>query len=87
LGAGARLVGVNNRDLKTLEVSLDTALRLAPLIPKDVVAVAESGIRTGSDLRRLHQAGYQAFLVGEQLMAAADPAATLRALLAEPKAG
>jgi indole-3-glycerol phosphate synthase len=83
LGAGARVVGVNNRDLKTLAVSLDTALRLAPSIPDDVAAVAESGIRSSADLVRLREAGYDAFLVGERLMAAPDPGAELVRLLEE----
>ena len=67
-------MGVNNRNLKTLEVTLETALALAAGIPDEVVAVAESGIRSGADLRRLRDAGYDAFLVGEHLMAAPDPA-------------
>ncbi len=82
LAAGTRIVGVNNRDLKTLAVSLDTALALAPAIPDDVVAVAESGIRTGADLRRLQGAGFDAFLVGEHLMSAPDPGEALRDLIA-----
>ena len=82
LAAGARIVGVNNRDLKTLAVSLDTALALAPAIPDDVVAVAESGIRTGADLVRLRDAGFDAFLVGEHLMSAPDPGQALRELVA-----
>jgi indole-3-glycerol phosphate synthase len=82
LAAGARIVGVNNRDLKTLAVSLDTALALAPAIPDDVVAVAESGIRTGVDLVRLRDAGFDAFLVGEHLMSAPDPGQALRELVA-----
>jgi indole-3-glycerol phosphate synthase len=81
LAAGARLVGVNSRDLRTLAVSLDTALALAPAIPDDVVAVAESGIRSGADLRRLRDAGFDAFLVGEGLMAAPDPGEALQRLL------
>jgi indole-3-glycerol phosphate synthase len=81
--AGARVVGVNNRDLRTLAVSLETALALAPLIPDDVVALAESGIRTGDDVRRLRDAGYDAFLVGEHLMAAPDPGRALARLIAE----
>lgn len=81
LAAGSRLVGVNSRDLRTLAVSLDTALALAPAIPDDVVAVAESGIRSGADVRRLRDAGYDAFLVGESLMAAPDPGEALRRLL------
>jgi indole-3-glycerol phosphate synthase len=83
LGAGARVVGVNSRDLRTLAVSLDTAVGLAPAIPDDVVAVAESGIRTGSDIRRLRDSGFDAFLVGEHLMASPDPGSALRKLLEE----
>jgi indole-3-glycerol phosphate synthase len=81
LKAQARLVGVNNRDLKTLEVSLETALGLAPRIPDEVVAVAESGIKTGADLKRLRDAGFDAFLVGEHLMRAPDPGSALAALI------
>ncbi len=81
--AEARLVGVNNRNLKTLDVTLETALALASRIPDEVIAVAESGIRQGADVRRLRDAGYDAFLVGEHLMAAPDPAAALRTLIAE----
>jgi len=81
LEAGASVVGVNNRDLRTLEVRLETSLDLASDIPDGVVAVAESGLRTGSDLRRLRDAGFDAFLVGESLMASPDPGAALRALL------
>jgi indole-3-glycerol phosphate synthase len=83
LGAGARIVGVNNRNLKTLEVSLDTALSLAPAIPDDVVAVAESGIGTADDIRRLRESGFAGFLIGERLMTAPDPGAALRSLLEE----
>jgi indole-3-glycerol phosphate synthase len=83
LAAGARLVGVNNRDLKTLEVRLQTSLALAGRIPDDVTAVAESGIRTRADLRKLREAGYDACLVGEQLMSAPDPGEALRLLLEE----
>jgi indole-3-glycerol phosphate synthase len=81
LAAGARLVGVNNRDLRTLAVSLETSVRLADAIPDDVVAVAESGIRSGSDLKHLRDAGFDACLVGERLMSAPDPGAELRQLL------
>jgi indole-3-glycerol phosphate synthase len=83
LGAGATLVGVNNRDLRTLRVSLETALSLADRIPDEVTAVAESGIRSGADLRRLREAGFDACLVGEHLMSAPDPGAALRKLLEE----
>jgi len=81
LAAGARVVGVNNRDLRTLAVSLDTSLALAPRIPDDVVAVAESGIKSGPDLKRLRDAGFDACLVGEHLMSAPDPGGALRRLL------
>ena len=83
LGAGARIVGVNNRNLKTMEVSLDTAVSLGPAIPDGVVRVAESGIRTGEDVRRLREAGFDAFLVGERLMSAPEPGPALRALIEE----
>jgi indole-3-glycerol phosphate synthase len=81
LRAGAHLVGVNNRNLKTLGVSLEVSLSLAPAIPEEVVAVAESGLRTGSDLGALAQAGYDGFLIGESLMSTGDPGAALQALL------
>jgi len=80
-GSGARIIGVNNRDLRSFEVSLETSLRLAELMPAGVLRVAESGIHSGADVRRLKDAGYDAFLVGEHLMKAADPAAALRELL------
>jgi indole-3-glycerol phosphate synthase len=82
LDAGAAIVGVNNRDLTTFEVTLETSLRLAPRIPAGVLKVSESGIRSARDIERLREAGYQAFLVGEHLMKSADPAAAVRALLA-----
>lgn len=83
LDVGATLVGVNNRDLRTLEVTLETAFDLALLIPDDVVAVAESGIKTGEDIRRLREAGYDAFLIGEHLMRAPDPGEALQQLISE----
>jgi indole-3-glycerol phosphate synthase len=78
LDAGATLIGVNNRDLRSFEVSLDVSLNLARLMPKSVLAVAESGIRTADDIRRLRDAGYRGFLVGEHLMRSASPGAALR---------
>jgi indole-3-glycerol phosphate synthase len=81
LDAGAGIVGVNNRDLTTFEVTLETSLRLAQHIPSGVLKVSESGIRTARDIERLREAGYQAFLVGEHLMKSADPAEAVRALL------
>jgi indole-3-glycerol phosphate synthase len=86
LDAGGNLIGVNNRDLETFQVDLETALRLADLIPKNVVRVAESGINTGADVVRLRMAGYQAFLIGESLMKAASPGEALRKLIAETTA-
>ena len=80
LASGAAIVGVNNRNLHTFEVDLETSLRLAEKIPAGVVKVSESGIHSGADVRRLAAAGYEAFLVGEHLMKSADPAAALRAL-------
>ena len=80
LGGGARIIGVNNRDLSTFEVSLETSLRLAESIPAGIVRVSESGIRDAADISTLRSAGYNAFLVGEHLMTANDPAAALREL-------
>jgi indole-3-glycerol phosphate synthase len=80
LRAGSRLVGVNQRDLRTFEVDHDRACALAARIPPDVVAVAESGIRDAADARRLADAGYDAILVGEALVRARDPVTRLRGL-------
>lgn len=84
LDAGAQVVGVNNRNLQTLRVDIETSLRLAERIPPHVVKVAESGLRRPADLRRLRAAGYDAFLIGEHLMEAPDPGEALAALL-EPE--
>jgi indole-3-glycerol phosphate synthase len=75
---GARLVGVNQRDLVTFEVDHDRAERLAALIPDDVVRIAESGVRTKADAAALRAAGYDAVLVGESLVTAAEPASVIR---------
>ncbi len=81
IASGAEIIGVNNRDLHTFEVTLETSLRLAPKIPSGVVKVAESGIDSHEAVTRLEEAGFDAFLVGEHLMRAAEPEAALRALL------
>jgi indole-3-glycerol phosphate synthase len=81
LAVGATLVGVNNRDLSTFVTSLETTERLAPLVPADVLLVAESGIHSAGDVRRMVAAGARAVLVGEALMAAPDPGAALAELL------
>jgi indole-3-glycerol phosphate synthase len=78
--AGARLVGVNNRDLRTFEVSLETSLALAAHADADTLLVSESGLRGAGDIDRLRACGFRAFLVGETLMRADDPAAALRFL-------
>lgn len=79
--AGARIIGINNRDLKTFEVSLEQSLELVDAIPEECVAVSESGIRSGADLTRLRDAGFDAFLIGEHLMTACDPGAQLVKLI------
>ena len=81
IAAGAKIIGVNNRDLKTLEVRLPISVELINHIPEDCITVSESGIRSNDDLQKLRSAGFDAFLVGEQLMQAPDPAAALSALL------
>jgi indole-3-glycerol phosphate synthase len=85
LQLGARLIGINNRNLKTLEVDLGVAERLAPEVPPDRIVVAESGIRGPQDLGRLALAGIRSFLVGETLMRQQDVAAATRRLLGLPE--
>jgi indole-3-glycerol phosphate synthase len=81
LDCGAKIVGVNNRDLTNFEVRLETALTLAGKIPETCIAVAESGINSGEDLDTLSRAGYDAFLIGEHLMKQPFPGDALRSLL------
>jgi indole-3-glycerol phosphate synthase len=83
LAAGARVVGVNNRNLADFTVDVSTAESLRPLVPADVLFVAESGIRTPADVARLRAAGVDAVLVGETLMRAADKRAALNELRGE----
>jgi indole-3-glycerol phosphate synthase len=82
VAAGAGIIGINNRDLRTFTVDRDLAARLRATVPADRIIVAESGIRDAADVARLRAAGVDAILVGETLMRAPDPAAALRALLA-----
>jgi indole-3-glycerol phosphate synthase len=84
--SGADLIGVNNRNLVTFEVSLDTSLRLSFLMPSNAVRVSESGIRTKADIDQLRGAGFHAFLIGEWLMKSNDPAHTLGELLGKTHA-
>ncbi len=82
LDSGAQVIGVNNRNLRTLEVDVKASEDVIALMPRDVVAVSESGLRTPEDLARLRQLGYRAFLIGERLMTVPDPGGALRDLLA-----
>lgn len=79
---GAYVIGVNNRDLSTLSVDIETSLKLRSRLPPRAIPVSESGSRSREDLARLEAAGYRAFLIGAQFMSAADPGAALRSLLA-----
>ena len=82
IDAGARIVGVNNRNLRTLEVDLTASERVIAQIPGDVVAISESGLRTPADVARLRELGYRAFLIGERFMTADNPGEQLGELLA-----
>jgi indole-3-glycerol phosphate synthase len=84
LRAGARVIGVNNRDLHTFAVSLETSLQLRPLIPSEVVMVAESGIHTPEDVARLSAAGIDAMLIGEGLVTAPDVGKRAREFVGVP---
>jgi indole-3-glycerol phosphate synthase len=85
LDAGCDVIGVNSRNLRTFEVNLETAYKLVDKMPDTVVRVAESGIQSGADLARLRAAGYDAFLIGESLMAAKRPGEALAKLMEEAK--
>jgi indole-3-glycerol phosphate synthase len=80
--SGAQIIGINNRDLRTFQVSLDTSVSLAPGIPAGVTKVSESGIFHAADVRRLMSAGFDAFLVGEHLVKSGDPTRALQELVA-----
>jgi indole-3-glycerol phosphate synthase len=83
LDCGFETIGVNNRDLRTFEVTIETSIRLNAKIPLGVLRVAESGIHSGADIARLRSIGYEAFLVGESLMKQPSPGDALRKLLAD----
>jgi indole-3-glycerol phosphate synthase len=87
LAAEARIIGVNNRDLKTLMVDVNTSFELIGRVPQECIAVSESGIRTYGELQKLQSAGFDAFLIGTRLMLSPDPGAALAALLAPPASG
>lgn len=80
LAAGADIIGVNNRDLRTFAVTLETSLKLAEEMPAGTLKISESGIHSRQDIQRLQDAGFHAFLIGEHLLKSARPAAALRAL-------
>jgi indole-3-glycerol phosphate synthase len=81
IASGARIIGVNNRNLRTLEVRVETSMELIEEIPEECIAVCESGLRTHEDLLRFRAAGFDAFLIGEHLMAQPDPGMALRKIL------
>jgi indole-3-glycerol phosphate synthase len=81
LGAGAKIVGINNRDLKTFKVDLHTTLQLAPHVPDATILVSESGIYTADDIRMLRDVGCDAFLIGEAFMKSEKPGRALRELM------
>ena len=85
LAAGCDVIGVNSRNLKTFQTDAQVLFRLAPQLPSHVMRVAESGLSSGDDLRRLGDAGYQAFLIGESLMRADSPGEALRQIITEFK--
>ena len=76
--AGAAIIGVNNRNLRTLEVDVRASESIAERMPKDVIAVSESGLKTASDIARMRSLGYHAFLIGERFMTSTDPGGALR---------
>jgi len=82
IDAGATIIGVNNRNLRTLQVDLDASRAVAALLPKGVIGISESGLKTPADLRSMKSLGYQAFLMGERFMIEPDPGAALAGLMA-----
>jgi indole-3-glycerol phosphate synthase len=86
IDSGARIIGVNNRNLRTLAVDITASDRLAVQMPHSVIAVSESGLKSRKELDRLAAAGYRAFLIGERFMTDPDPARAVRELIASPAA-
>ena len=86
MNAGAKVIGVNNRNLQTFQVSLETSERLIAEAPNDTVMVSESGLQDPESLRRLHAIGFHGFLIGETLMRASNPEKVLRGLIAKVEA-
>jgi indole-3-glycerol phosphate synthase len=84
IACGANVIGVNNRNLHTFEVSLETSLSLAAEAPAGAVLISESGLNNATDLARLHTTGYRGFLIGESLMRSENPEAALRELMSTP---
>ena len=80
IAAGAEIIGINNRDLKTFTTDIKTTIELAPLVPAGKTLISESGIRSRKDIETLKKAGIHAFLIGEALMLASDPGRKLREL-------
>ena len=81
IDAGAEIIGVNNRNLRTLEVDLNASREIAAVIPQNVIAISESGLKTAADLQSMQALGYRAFLIGERFMVEPDPGAALAALI------
>jgi indole-3-glycerol phosphate synthase len=81
IAAGAGIIGVNNRNLRTLQVDLDASRDVARLLPASAIGISESGLKTPADLQAMHALGYRAFLMGERFMIEPDPGAALRDLL------
>src|SRR5437870_5363161 len=86
LTAGAKIIGINNRNLQTFQVSLETSERLIAEAPRDRIMVSESGLQDAESLRRLDVLGFRGFLIGETLMRATDPEKALRDLIAKVEA-
>jgi indole-3-glycerol phosphate synthase len=87
LSLNASMIGVNNRNLETLQIDAETSLRILPLIPKGVVAIAESGVKSAADVTRVAAAGADAVLVGSELSGASDPEAAVRSLTGVARTG